>query len=318
LQTYAPLTARSIQFKDDLGLISYMQNLMEQPGILYAMVLSPKGDVLAHNQIKEVGKTYDDLINQKDVKAEGLRVYSFTPEGQAQYKAYGFSIPLSVQGVKVGVLRLALSAREIDISMEKYLEKMLVFGLLVLLAGILVSYLFSSILLSPVHRVKEIIEDLGKGIILSPRFGEAGGKMKGQRSDELGELIKTVECTAQQISEQHKHFEEQITNWRKKFEIYLTKLGQEMKDSVILTDSENRIIYINDLGKKIISSAGDDLIGKHILETARNIEFIDLFKKATKNPQELISEEIKSINRQVRIITVIDDEQNLLGTITLA
>jgi|GEM_PF-5140332 len=309
VQTYGPLATKALQFKDDLALITYMQNLMEQPNVLYAMVLSPKGNLLAHHKATEIGKTYEDVYTQKGLKAERLQIFSFTPEEYPQDKAYDFSLPLIVQGNKSGILRLGISTRELKRAMEKYLENILLISILILLAGSIASYFFTHFLIAPIQRVKEVIEDIGKGNVI--------GEIKFRRKDELGELLQTAKHTVSQIAEKYKKYETEIANLKERFEIYLSNLGPCLNCGVILTDAENKIVYLNESGKKILLTNEANLIGKHILEVSRNVEFVDLLKKAGKNPNQTIIEEIKSVSQKIKIVSIEDKEKNLIGTLVL-
>lgn len=309
VQTYAPLAAKALQFKDDLALITYMQNLMEQPNVLYAMVLNPKGDVLAHHKATEIGKSYVDTLTLKSLKTEQLQILPFTSQEYGKYEVYDFSLPLIVQGNKTGILRLGISTGELKTTMEKYLENLVLISILISISGIIASYFFTHLLILPIQRVKEVIEDIGKGNIID--------EIKFCRKDELGELLQTAKQTVSQIAENYKKYESEIVNLKERFKIYLSNLGPCLGCGVIFTDADNKIVYLNESGKKILFTNETNLIGKHILEVSRNVEFIDLLKKATGSPNQVIIEEIKSVNQKIKIVSIEDKEKNLIGTLTL-
>lgn len=309
IQTYGPLTAKAIQFKDDLALITYLQNLMEQSSVLYALVLSPQGEILAHHQPSEIGKAYNDPLTQRALTASGLQILRLTSGEYPQDEPYDFSLPLMVQGTKKAVLRLGVSTREVKTLLSRYVENRLLISLAALLVGLAGSYFLAYWLTQPLGQVKETIEAMARrDLSETPNIS---------RGDELGELISVAKETARKIAEERKKFEEEISSREKKSQLYLKNLAEQWKGGIVLTDGNNRIICLNELGKKAIFANEEPLPGKHILEVARNIEFINLLKKATKNPNQIISEELKSANQKLKILCMEDEQKNLIGTLAL-
>jgi hypothetical protein len=306
LESYGPLVSRAVSFSDDLALISYMQNIMEQSDVLYTMVLDSRGKVLAHHKAAETGKTYDDAVTQKAVKSSSLEIYTYYP-AESKYEVYDVSLALRVSGKKIGVLRTGFSTRELVVGMDRYFEKNLVVGVVILLFCSLGSYFFSHGLMSPIAKLKNIIEDMGQ-----LNFTESTGH---RRQDELGELMHTAGQTVELIKGHYIEMENRANQWKNRFELYLKNLGMCFRKGVILTDNENRIIYCDGLTGELMFSDGRNLLGKHILEVTRNIELVDALKFSTENSNQVIQKEIKSASRTVSIITVKDAASQLIGTI---
>lgn len=322
IQTYGPLTAKAIQFKDDLALITYLQNLMEQSSVLYALVLSPQGEILAHHQPSEIGKAYNDPLTQRALTASGLQILRLTSGEYPQDEPYDFSLPLMVQGTKKAVLRLGVSTREVKTSLSRYVENRLLISLAALLVGLAGSYFLAYWLTQPLGQVKETIEAIARRGFgkLTPELGPKGDLSETpniSRGDELGELISVAKEAAKKIAEERKKFEEEISSRERKSQLYLKNLAEQWKGGILLADGNNRLIYLNELGKKAIFANEEPLFGKHILEVARNIEFINLLKKATNNPNQIISEELKNANQKLKILCMEDEQKNLIGTIAL-
>jgi len=306
VRIYNPLVSRAMQFKDDLTLISYMQNIIEQPDVIHTMLIDSNGTVLAHNMVGEAGKNYsNDYVNQL-LKLDGLKTFRIRIE-RHKYAVYDFCIPLFVQGVKAGILRVGFSTREIKLSLGKYIENILLVCIIVLFFGILGSYLFANIILAPLNRVKEIVEDLNKGNPL--------GEITIKTQDEFSELVNLIKELNKKINDNYQKHQQDIDTLKKNFYAYLQKTGSSMTGEVILTDEENKIVYINDTGKTLLHANQEDITGRHILEIARNVEFVELLKKAMKNPDIPVVEELKSTNHKVKILAIQNESKDLLGIV---
>jgi len=304
---YGQFLTKALESSDDIALISYTQNIMEQPDVIYTMILDPNKKIIVHHKATEIGKILDDSVSNKIVKSDKLKIIKYYPD-DTKYEVYDFSIPLFISGTKIGNLRIGMTTQDIILGMEQYFENLLIIGIFIFVALVLVSYIFSYRLISPIMQLKNIIEDIGQ-----QNFTQ---ELKINRQDEIGELIKTARETIMLIKQYNEEKEQKFIQYKKQFELFIKNIGYSIENIVILTDNENRIVYNNKIATEILSSNEQNLIDKHILDVTRNVEFIELLKTSSETPNKIITKELKSINRTIKIISV-KDNNNLVGTIVI-
>ena len=134
---------------EEIGLIeegglldNYLSDLMHRKDlpILYAMILDPKGKVISHNSMREVGSIYRDDMTQRTLESwETLRQYP-SP------MVLDLSTPLAISTKRWGTLRIGLSLENLRGRVSKLILNYILYtAVLVLLSIAVIAFLFSFI-----------------------------------------------------------------------------------------------------------------------------------------------------------------------------
>ncbi len=134
---------------EEIGLVeegglldNYISDLMQRKDLntIYAMILDPKGKIIAHHSMVEVGNSYQDEITQRVLAS---------PETLIQYpseKILDISTPLAISTKRWGTLRIGISLdnlkKEVSLMALKYI---LYTGGFILLATGFITILFGFI-----------------------------------------------------------------------------------------------------------------------------------------------------------------------------
>mgnify|MGYP001382568167 CR=1 FL=1 len=168
------------------------------------------------------------------------------------------------------------------------LESFIVVGIL----SFLIAFIFTSRLTSPIHEMERFTERL--------REGEDPGSLMINSSDETGRLARNINFMMMELKEKIQFAHEE----KGKLESVLASMG----DGILLLDTDDRIVAINDASKKIFTARFRDIVGKTLLEAFRNVDMqkaLDHFKDTgTPVSREIILEEEDQMALDVTISPV--------------
>ncbi len=122
-----------LNFRREIGVEQQIQELARQPGVEELALVGPDLEVLAHSDPGRIGTRDDDsllkqvLIEQKPMSRLAKR------EGDKE--AFEVVRPLDLDGSRLGILKVALSAAPMEQAWRRDLRFAAVLGLAVLLAG---------------------------------------------------------------------------------------------------------------------------------------------------------------------------------------
>ncbi|MGB9629646.1 MAG: ATP-binding protein [Thermodesulfobacteriota bacterium] len=192
---------------EEIGLVeegglldNYISDLMQRKdlNIIYAMILDPKGKVIAHHSIKEIGNTYHDEHTQKALTSSKTLLQYPSDE------VLDLSTPLAISTKRWGTLRIGISLASLKKETFSLVIKYILYtGLFILLGIMVIAFLFR-VITKPLK-------------LLSHEMDEA--KWDGQFShpsiveeDEIGILRKSFYRLLQRIKEDEKEREKTQRN----------------------------------------------------------------------------------------------------------
>lgn len=290
---YTPFVKRSLKSRDDLAIMSYLESITNNPEFLYARVLDNKGKIVAHNRINEWGRIANDSITQKIIISKEPILHAIQePEG------YVYSVPISKEKPKRLYFSVGISLEKTNIKFNETKNKTLKYVIIVFIFGAIISlWFFYKIVISPLNQLYSITES----VIL----GKPGEKVVFNRKDEIGSLAglinKIIDKTLQQgvVSQPETDSQQKET-----LKTIIKNLCQYIKDGIIVTDSDNNIIYINENGKKVLNVQDGDIEGKHIIDVIKTTEILDLLKESNNNLNKTIEKHLPIINASIKIVTI--------------
>ena len=187
---------------EEIGLVeegglldNYISDLMQKKdlNIIYAMILDPRGKVLAHNSIVEVGNLYQDEFARKAISSWNTLL---------QYPSDGLldiSTPLAISSKRWGTLRIGISLEPLRKESSTLIFKYIVYTIgFILVAIIIITFLFGFITKPLKQLTKEMDET---------KSGDEPHPSPILREDEIGTLQKSFYRLLRRIKEDEKEKE---------------------------------------------------------------------------------------------------------------
>lgn len=186
---------------DEGGLLdNYISDLMQRKdlNILYAMILDPKGKIIAHNSLKEVGRTFNDDYTRRILSSYETSVQYISNE------ILDISTPLSISTKRWGTLRIGISLKglkkEVSLLTKKYIFYT---SLFILFAIIFIAFLFRQI----TKPLKSLASEMDEANLDRIYYS-----FSPSRKDEIGILQKSFYNLLRRIKEYEKEKEKTQRN----------------------------------------------------------------------------------------------------------
>lgn len=124
-----------LNFREEIGVERQIQELARQPGVEEVALLGPDLAVLAHSNPSRIGEREDDDVTRQVLNDhKGLTRLVTRDGGRGAFEVVR---PIRLDGSRLGVLKVALSAAPVEQEWARDLRSAVVLGLAVLLAGAL-------------------------------------------------------------------------------------------------------------------------------------------------------------------------------------
>jgi len=187
---------------EEIGLVeegglldNFISDLMRRKdlNIVYAMILDPKGKVLAHNSVTEVGNVYDDAVTQSTLASWNTLVQN------PSFALLDISAPLAISTKRWGTLRIGISIENLRQEISKLIFHYILYaGVLVLLSTSIIAFLFGFI--------TKPLKSLSKEMDAITTRGDLPSKSL-KRRDEVGILQKSFYRMLKRIKDDEKERE---------------------------------------------------------------------------------------------------------------
>lgn len=165
------------------------------------------------------------------------------------------AVPILYQEKVEGVVRLALPLKQLQLFTQSLWKRMLIAGLVSLLAAVVVSYLVTRILTKPLREAAIVAKEIAQGQY-SRRMSsqEAPGEIKALASA-FNEMAGNLETVIEELTERKNRLE--------------AILGS-MDDGLIAVDYGGKVIMLNSPAEKLFKVTGEQGLHRHLLEVTRN------------------------------------------------
>ena len=187
---------------EEIGLVeegglldNYISDLMQRKdlNIIYAMILDPKGKVVAHNSMREVGNSYQDEVTRR-----GIASWDTLLQYPSQ-NMLDISTPLAISTKRWGTLKIGISLEKMRKEISSLVLKYVLYtGFFILLATVVIVLLFRFIT-KPLKLLTREMDETNPGKAPPP------SPVTGQ--DEIGILRRSFYRLLQRIKEDEKERE---------------------------------------------------------------------------------------------------------------
>src|SRR4030067_1614401 len=187
---------------EEIGLVeegglldNYISDLMQRKDlhVVYAMILDPKGKVLAHNSITEVGNLYRDEAAQKSITSwNTLLQYPFE-------SLLDISTPLAISTKRWGTLRIGISLENLNREISRLIWKYIGYTAGFILIAIALVSLLSGVIIKPLRSLSKEMDET--------KPGDDPPQLPPPREDEIGTLWKSFHRLLKRVKEDEKEKE---------------------------------------------------------------------------------------------------------------
>jgi len=253
LQNLSAEVVPGVTARDERALLPLLNSAAGQMRASYGMVLDPSGLVLAHTNVLQTGKRYEDPVTLRALRREQPGFEVVVSGGK---QALDVAIPVWAQGenfllsqekegkTRLGTVRLGLPLDEALVTRTRILRRIA----LILLAsgGVMMAaiWLFLRGLLKPLALLARLAERIGRGErdVRVPALGE----------DEIGDLAGSFNKMVDDLK---------TTTVSKD---YVDNIIKSMADSLVVIESDGRIRGVNKATLDLLGYEEDELVGKQV------------------------------------------------------
>lgn len=227
-------------------------------------VIAMDGKVLADSD-QDPGRMENHSDRPEVVAAlSGVIAPSMRFSQTLQQKLVYVGIPLEEQGVRKGVLRLAVPVAGIDDQLVAVARQIILGCLMVALVAALVTWFVVRRIAKPLERMKLGVERVALGDFSSRMRVEGAEEMAGL-ARAFNEMTAQLDARIQTIVGQHSQ---------------LQAVFASMVEGVITVDTEEKILDINQSGGKLLNVDPEKVRGKSIILALRNTHLQNFVKNA--------------------------------------
>ncbi|MGM0440863.1 MAG: hypothetical protein ACQEQC_00345 [Elusimicrobiota bacterium] len=314
VEAYQTDTENAIIKKDDISLNEYMSQIMGFPRTRFAMVLDPDGYVKAHNDMQEWGEQYKDSETLEVLRDREFTIYRRQHDGEPLFELVQ---PLrSSYGEFIGVLRVGFSAEGITSTMESLkaqTRKMIVLWALII--AFVVGLASKQITLYGAPKIKYILNT-----IMAERWDEEEKKQSKiiDKKDEWGALARHCDYMAKRIEDEKEVYKDKAEQTSKNLKSFIHNIGKAFKSGAVLANSENKVVYINDTARHILSiDSASEVHGNHIASIFKSRKLVELFQKSLKSPNQLLTKKLDDPEVTVSCVGIHSEDGDLISVLVL-
>jgi len=217
-----------------------VQSAAKDPHLKYIILMDPYGKVLMHNDLKEVGKTYEDIQSLRATASGAASSGSYfrTKEGDLVDDVV---VPIILAEVKVGTLRFGFSHVDVENATALVSRKIVLIGSASTALALLGLFLASGFLVKPIVKLTEATRKVAQG--------DLSAFVSNNSKDELGVLADafnkmTEELRTTTVSRDH-----------------LDNIFNSAGDSLLVIDTDFNVVAANKMMAGFLGSNSGNING---------------------------------------------------------
>ena len=233
----------SIMANDRLALDNLVAKIKEsQPDVAYMSIVDRNGDILAHNQLAAVGKSFEDLPGPVVQKNTGYRVEKVHRHG---FLCFEIKAPIRFAGNPVGKVIVGMKTNALTSTKHAARNKMMGIAVLALAFGTAGTLFLASFLTAPIKRLAAGFAQV--------KSGEKQVEIPVTAHDELGALTRSFNEMSRTIQAQKNSLETYAQNLEESYAAMVRILAAALdaRDNYTLGHSA-RVAWLSlQIGKKL-------------------------------------------------------------------
>jgi len=255
-----PKLAQAVRSKDDVALISEIENIKKVEDIKSVYILSSDYKAVVHDNVSSWGKIFDDKYSKQAVDAKREKV-------QSQPDGYLYSVPL-VSSVTLCIL---FDNQRINDQLASAKINSLYAAAAIFVVVIALGYFFTRESVS-----KPFMELEGK---LNSVLLGSGGRINVKRNDEFGKIYGILNSLILKFEGSGSRQSGEAGAEYKNLLVLANIAVKNAGFGVLLIDPANKIILVNELAAEFFKKQPADMLCRHILDVL-DAAVISLIQKA--------------------------------------
>ncbi len=234
--------------------------------VVSAMILDRFGQVVAHSRTPAaVGSTLSDPVSLRALSAAPVLQETAGPDGEALYDV---AVPILVEGVRWGTVRIALSRQRMDAEISGTRRELAMVAVVALVLGGLATVIVGRRMTRPVRQLADGVAAIARG--------ELDQRIEPGRSDELGRLALAFNEMAAQLRQQRTDLEVADAALRQRFaelsdlKSYTDHILRSFVNGLVTLDLDGRVVTVNPAAEALTGRAAAELTGRPTTETFQN------------------------------------------------
>jgi two-component system phosphate regulon sensor histidine kinase PhoR len=216
------------------------------------------------------------------------------------------ALPLTKGQRLLGVMRTSIPVTAVDERIGAIRLRIAIGALLVALLASAISWYVSKRISIPIERMREGARRFAKGDLFH--------RLPLSHTHEFSVLAESMNQMAEQLQQRM----DEITSQRKKTDAVLSS----MREGVIATDMEQRVISINQAASAMFATPMDTVQGRSVLEVIRNHEFQKIMDRSMSTGESIESDIFYHQNDRERTFNVqctplVDVTQKRMGSLVV-
>jgi len=227
--------------KDQFSIHQIFLNTLHFNNVIYLILLDSDGRVIMHNDLAEVGKTYDDNLTRIALATAAPTINEHQDFITDQYITE-IIIPVEVGAIRLGALRFGYSGKQVVETISKNTRRNLIFGIIATLCGLWLAKTLTSFLLRPLQNLTAATKKIAEGDLATVVAEDRGG--------ELGELAHAFNAMTREL--------QRTMVSRDYFNNILNSSGE----ALMVIDRDCTVTTVNQTMAKLLSQSQETLQGR--------------------------------------------------------
>ena len=186
---FAHSSVQAVVADDFLVLRQMINSIASEPDVLHAMILDPRGLVLAHSDMRRVGQVYDDSLTRR----ASATTEPLVQDGEvAGIHMHDFAVPIYVLNERRAVARVAISLERELAGIRRTRNLVLGLGVVALAMGLALATWLARTVTRPVRELAQGAQEFAAGNlgrVIAVRGGDEVGRL-GETFNRMAGSIK--------------------------------------------------------------------------------------------------------------------------------
>ncbi len=250
-------------------------------------IIGRDGTVLgeSHADLAQMGNhRYRPEVQQALALGQGISTRLSQTLG---YEMMYAAIPVTVEEEVLGFVRVALPLGEIEASVGRLRQTILIAGLLTALLAVPVALLIAGRTARPLRRLTRAAERMAEG--------DLSARLLPSSQDEIGHLTLAFNHMADELHEKMTTLAREQSR--------LAAVLEHMADGILITEAGGRVQLINPAAARLLGTTQTDALGQSFVQVVRDHRLIEVWEECCKDgDRQTTALESDRLGRFLRVI----------------
>jgi two-component system phosphate regulon sensor histidine kinase PhoR len=197
------------------------------------------------------------------------------------------ALPVTTEGKVIGVVRVALTLRQIEASVSHLRHIILTAGLLAGVAAIILALLIAERIALPLRRLTQVADHMAAG--------DLAARLVPTSRDEVGHLTLAFNHMADQLQDKMASLAREQN--------LLTAVLEHMADGIVITDATGQVQLINPAAARLLGTSQTRAVGHSFTQVVRDHRLVEVWESCCQeNDEQVSSIESDRLARFLRVI----------------